>query len=351
MTDQPIAVAITTNTLGAGGAERQRVLLANALLEEGAEATLVVLQELGQLADEVDPRVRIERRAYQTGSSRRHDLLITGTTRTEIGFALAAAARRRTGRWAVAVHNPVGPGAPLLTRFAYAGCLAAGDLVALTPQHADRISRYWGLRPSAVISNAIDPARFATLPAPTSEFAAGFIGRLDAHHKGLDRLLHAVADSTAPFTLAIAGVGPDEGDLRRLADDLGISDRVSWLGYVPPEEFLPRIGALCVLSRFEAQPLVILEADAAGVPVVSSLEAGAAGAVDADRPDLVAAAVRAASGRPRSSVSAARTPRDMAQEYLDLLHENRRPRRIADARAGAQALWRGRAPLPNAVGA
>lgn len=349
MSESRPRVAITTNTLGAGGAERQRVLLANALVDEGVEVELVVLQELGPLADELDPRVRLVRRRPLAGMARRHDLLVTGTTRTEVGFGLVSALRRRAGRWAVAVHNPVGAGAPRLPRFALAGCLVAGDLVALTPEHGRRIAALWGLRPSATISNAIDPRPFAAAGPARRDFAVGFLGRLDARHKGIDRLLRAVAEPGCDLTLAVAGVGPDEAAMRRLADELGIADRVSWLGYATPQEFLPRIGALAVLSRFEAQPLVVLEAEAAGVPVVASLEVGGTDPVDAGRPELVAAALVAASGRPRTTAPVAREPRDMAREYLALLSPGRRPGRLADPRVGVLAFWRGRAPAARAA--
>lgn len=348
MTEPRADVAITSNTLGAGGAERQRVLLANALVEQDVAVTLYLLQSAGALAGEVDPRVRVRRRSYRAGSERRHDLLVTGTTRTEVAFGLRSRLGGRAGTWAVAVHNPVGEGAPRLPRFALAGSALADHLVALTPDHAERITALWGLRPTAVISNAID-GRALGAARHTRDIPVAFLGRLDARHKGLDRLLRAAADPVHGFPLAIGGTGPDEAVLRALADELGIGDRVTWLGFTRPEELLPRVGVLCVLSRFEAQPLVLLEAAATGTPVVASLEVGGPNAIDADAPGRVAFAVHSALRAPRPSPAAGREPREMAADYLTLL-EPAPVRRVDRWRTVAAAIRRPASLRPARAG-
>ncbi|RPI24595.1 MAG: glycosyltransferase [Acidobacteria bacterium] len=99
-----------------------------------------------------------------------------------------------------------------------------------------------------------------------------FVGHL-RYYKGLDFLLNAMV--TVPGQLLIAGSGSAEADYRRLADQLGISGRVHFLGEVPDAELpaLYRSADVFVLpsiQRSEAFGLVQLEAMASAVPVVST---------------------------------------------------------------------------------
>lgn len=83
--------------------------------------------------------------------------------------------------------------------------------------------------------------------------------------KGLSRLKHK------EWQLKIVGAGPDEEKLKKLAEKLGISDRVSWLGFRkdPYSEF-KEITALLLTSRYEGFPMVLVEANQRGIPVISS---------------------------------------------------------------------------------
>jgi glycosyltransferase involved in cell wall biosynthesis len=91
--------------------------------------------------------------------------------------------------------------------------------------------------------------------------------------KGHDVLLRAVAELAAeqPRLRAVAvGFGPTERELRRLAADLGVAERVVFTGRrrdVP--QLLPAFDVKCLPSRLEAYPLAVMEAMAAGLPVVA----------------------------------------------------------------------------------
>lgn len=75
----------------------------------------------------------------------------------------------------------------------------------------------------------------------------------------------------------IAGDGPDEGRLRDLAWELGIEEKVHFLGYVKDiREVYPAVDVFCLTSHFEGTPLTVLEAMAMGVPVVASRVDGTA---------------------------------------------------------------------------
>lgn len=72
-------------------------------------------------------------------------------------------------------------------------------------------------------------------------------------------------------TLTVIGDGPDRAKLQQLARDLGLEGRVMFLGYRPePATLLPSFDALLLSSNYEGVPAVILEALAAGLPIVAT---------------------------------------------------------------------------------
>jgi glycosyltransferase involved in cell wall biosynthesis len=98
-------------------------------------------------------------------------------------------------------------------------------------------------------------------------FAAG---RLDPV-KDYGTLLQAMVDVPEAANLVIAGSGPMENELRRLSDELGLEDRVQFLGFEPNVLRWMRVANGFVLaSRWEGLPMVVLEAAACGVPVVAT---------------------------------------------------------------------------------
>jgi glycosyltransferase involved in cell wall biosynthesis len=78
--------------------------------------------------------------------------------------------------------------------------------------------------------------------------------------------------------LVIAGSGPYEAHLRKLVSDLGIGERVTIKSFARDELAgeLARASLAVLLSEWETQPLVALEALSLGVPLVVANEAGLA---------------------------------------------------------------------------
>jgi glycosyltransferase involved in cell wall biosynthesis len=108
----------------------------------------------------------------------------------------------------------------------------------------------------------------------------GFLGRLHPK-KNVDTLLRALALLPERFTLIIGGDGPPDlrSTLVSLADQLGISRRVSWKGFVPSDrkdEFFQSIDVLVMPSAFESFGIVAAEAMMRGVPAIVSRPTGAA---------------------------------------------------------------------------
>jgi glycosyltransferase involved in cell wall biosynthesis len=95
------------------------------------------------------------------------------------------------------------------------------------------------------------------------------MGRFD-RVKGFDLALRACAAVPHAY-LWLAGEGDEESELRRLAAELGVAERVRFLGWRKDTgALLGRAAALVVPSRQEALSLVVLEAWSAGVPVVAT---------------------------------------------------------------------------------
>ena len=94
--------------------------------------------------------------------------------------------------------------------------------------------------------------------------------------KGLDILLQALVE--LPGCVAwLAGDGPLEGDLKALAAKLGVAERVRFLGWRTDRGALLRAADICVLpSRYEPFGTVMLEAWAAGTPLVAAASQGPA---------------------------------------------------------------------------
>jgi glycosyltransferase involved in cell wall biosynthesis len=111
---------------------------------------------------------------------------------------------------------------------------------------------------------------FAT-PAETPVLLA--LGRLHIN-KAFDTLLRALP-GIEHATLWLAGSGPEEQALRRLADELGLADRVRFLGWRSDVGALMRAADLFVCpSRHEGLGNIVLEAWFHGCPVVSTRSQG-----------------------------------------------------------------------------
>lgn len=102
-----------------------------------------------------------------------------------------------------------------------------------------------------------------------------FVGRLEPM-KGIDTLLRAFA-KVPKATLRIVGDGSERSRLEMMTIELGIADRVTFIGRVPPARVAvecAEAGIFCGLSRSEALGNVFLEAQAAGCAVIATRVGG-----------------------------------------------------------------------------
>ncbi|MEO0913564.1 MAG: glycosyltransferase family 4 protein, partial [Pseudomonadota bacterium] len=117
------------------------------------------------------------------------------------------------------------------------------------------------------------PARYAEARRGEGPLRALFIGRLAAV-KGVPVLLEALRD-VPEVALTLIGDGPERAALEAEAGPLG--DRVTFLGYrsqAEVAEALAEVDLLVLPSFAEGVPVVLMEAMAAGLPVISSRVAG-----------------------------------------------------------------------------
>jgi len=99
-----------------------------------------------------------------------------------------------------------------------------------------------------------------------------YVGRLDDFQKNLSFLLRGLSNfAQKEWVLKIIGTGPDEEKLKKLAVQLEINDKIQWLGFQnDPFDSIEECTALLLTSRFEGFSLVLVEANAHGIPVISS---------------------------------------------------------------------------------
>ncbi|MBS3976569.1 MAG: glycosyltransferase family 4 protein [Syntrophomonadaceae bacterium] len=106
------------------------------------------------------------------------------------------------------------------------------------------------------------------------------VGRLGAE-KNVDFLLQATAGiikKVPEACLVLVGTGPKSADLKQLASDLGISNHVLFVGFLPREDVIKAYGGADLFvfaSLTETQGIVLGEAKAAGLPVVAVKANGA----------------------------------------------------------------------------
>ncbi|WP_298333933.1 glycosyltransferase [Asticcacaulis sp.] len=113
------------------------------------------------------------------------------------------------------------------------------------------------------------PVKTFPLDAPR----IGALGRLHVN-KGFDVLIRAAGllrDRGSEVSLRIAGDGPEKAALNALITELKLEDRVSLPGWIEPADtFVASLDLFVLSSRVEPFGLVVAEAMAAGVPIIST---------------------------------------------------------------------------------
>lgn len=295
-------LAVVMSAFEGGGAQRDMVLLCNALAAKGVAVTFLVLRDEGPLRPLLDPRIRVTgigvgKLRYALAGLRRviRSLAPSFVVSSEASFNLctlvAVRSLRRRDRPTVILREAGSPSiaqyrdpyrqhriAYRMLRWLYrhADCVVAltdgarRDLMAnfAVPERIVRVMR----------SNAVVPPDIAARLKdwnPETGRDAGLIvsiGRLSPE-KDHGTLLRAVSllPADRPWRLAVVGDGPERAALEAEARRLGLAERIVFTGHVAdPFAWMMRARVAVCSSIYEGLGNALIEALACGTPVVAT---------------------------------------------------------------------------------
>jgi glycosyltransferase involved in cell wall biosynthesis len=208
------------------------------------------------------------------------------------GGAVARLATFRTGAAAFyTLHGLImmDPGLPRWKWALYLGIELAlarrtSRVIAVSPEEARAAVRLgFGQSRVVLIPNGVRDLHLTpraearrSLGVADDALLVGFVGRL-VEQKAPEILIRSiarVAKAVPGARLVVVGSGPLGDSLRELAAQLHVADRIHWLGECDARQYLAAFDAFALPSRKEGLPYVILEALAAGLPVVATDSAG-----------------------------------------------------------------------------
>src|SRR5579872_278373 len=287
---------LVVDSLDVGGAEWHVVELAGALRRRGRDVEVAC-----SAGGELEPRLeaagirvhvlgacRVRRRTSpvyawrlrRLVTAREVELVHAHVFASEVAAALAVAGMGIP--LVVTAHSEACWMGPASRRWLDLIRRRADHVIAVTSGLAQRaLARGWGGGNVSLVATAV--ARATAVAASSMRRDGhggahiGVVGRL-VPEKGIDVLLEAAALLTNRFEnlrVSIVGDGPERLRLERQAGRLGLDRTVCFLGTrLDVPRLMPRFEVLAVPSRSEGAPRVVLEAMAAGVPVVASAAGG-----------------------------------------------------------------------------
>ncbi|MHA1263845.1 MAG: glycosyltransferase family 4 protein [Candidatus Helarchaeota archaeon] len=137
------------------------------------------------------------------------------------------------------------------------------------------MKKFWPNAPISTLHNGIELENYYHESKQSVSIDLIYIGRLIRSKNVTDaiRVISYFQDNEPPVTLTIVGTGPLEKELKQVANKLGVSDRVRFIGKVP-HNIIPRFLAKADLFIFpstkEGFPNAILEAMGASLPILAS---------------------------------------------------------------------------------
>lgn len=189
--------------------------------------------------------------------------------------------------------------------------------------------------PVEVVPNAVDTKRFVGDPVVHQDTVLITTSRL-VHKNGIDLVIRALTNLSKDIRFKILGTGPDESALKALAESLGVSDRVEFMGHVDHAQLPAALHGADIFirpSRSEGMGNSFIEAFAAGIPVIATQEGGIADflfdkkrnpdkestgwAVDTENPEQIAKAVQDILANPEETRKIVENAKRLAIEKYD----------------------------------
>lgn len=171
-----------------------------------------------------------------------------------------------------------------------------------------------------VVHNGVSDSEFVPIVQSADATDIVALGELRPI-KGFDLLIEALATLKTlgrTITATIGGTGPFDASLNAQAQRLGVADQIRFVGHPTAREAFAMGRVLVVSSRAESLPYVVLEAAAAGMPIIATRVGGIAEIFGAEAVHLVtpesaaalAAAIGAATADPAAIRAVARSVRE-----------------------------------------
>jgi glycosyltransferase involved in cell wall biosynthesis len=288
-----IKLMMIVSSLNGGGSERVMSTLANHIDRDRFEVSLVLLRKEGiflkDLKDDIkliDLKVKKTRYAivklYQVIKTQKPDVVFStmGTLNVTIGLLIPLfknirfiaressipSMNRKVGKY-VALHD-----------FLYRRVYNKFDMIVCQSHYMkkDLIKNYdIDEKIMVTINNPVDIEKITKLSDEKLDYFDKnkvnllAVGRL-SKVKGYDLLFETFSKLENKYHLSIIGAGSQEQLLKSLSKDLGINDRVTFLGFQSnPYNYMKQTDYLILSSRHEGFPNVVLEANACGTPVVA----------------------------------------------------------------------------------
>lgn len=287
-------IMIVMHDFASGGTERMAIRFANRWAQSGRKVTIICGDENGPARGQVDAsvtvtplspaiprgflsRLRVGRAIAKVVRRIEPDIIFgPGNFHIPVLWALRALSGHQSAPVVCKLSNPLTrPGRNKLGQFIFSRRLRFqtrrfAELVALSPSLSREAEHELNRQAVPFLSLPTLPDGWVpSSPRPRTRtiLCAGRLVKQKNFHFAIRSfgLLHG------DYRLIILGEGEERAELEQLAENVGVRDRVDFLGYVPDiTPYLQKADVLFVTSIYEGYPAVVIEALANGVPVVTT---------------------------------------------------------------------------------
>lgn len=141
------------------------------------------------------------------------------------------------------------------------------------------------------VFNGVTPEEFEPVVIADDATDLAYVGEF-RHIKGADLLVDAIAllhESGKKVTLTLGGDGEETATLKAQVERLGLTDAIRFIGHVKARYGFSKGRLLVVPSRGDSMPYVVIEAGAAGIPMIAARVGGIPEIFSPESPALFAA--------------------------------------------------------------